>query len=192
MIARYQLGLLLCLKDLYKVKIRVFDPIFRQQEIDLLEGFGFEVLIKNSEGKYPVEKTTLFFLPHCPKQLSNNLIWANWSLNLSNCIIVANSFTNILETNNKKAIEENAGYILRISPHLLELAIINTFRYYDIFNDLALHVFPYKKLRLLSDDFWKYNHQEPDYHRNDLEFVRNKLDNLRIVSFSIDRDGALT
>lgn len=178
-VARYQLGLLLCLKDLYKVKVSIFDPVFTEIENDLLTELECHVLHKNIEGKYLVDKTTLFFLPHCPKQLANNLLWANWGLTLNNCIIIANSFSNLLERNSKISIQENAAYILNISPYTLELAVINMFKYYDVFNDLAVHVFPYKNLRLVADDFWKYpNNHEPKYLSSDIEFITNKLNDL--------------
>lgn len=173
-VSRYQLGLLLCLRDVFNVKVSIFDPVFTERERLILKELNCVCLTENLEGKYLVDKTTLFYLPHCPKQLSNNLIWANWGLNLSNCIIIANSFSNILETNTRKVIQENAAYILNISSYVSELSIINTFKYYDIFNDLAVHVFPFRKLCLLSDDFWKYQ-DEPRYESHDIEFVTNKL-----------------
>ena len=39
----------------------------------------------------------LFFLPHCPKQLSNNLLWSNWRPDkLRRLVVVGNSFKRIL------------------------------------------------------------------------------------------------
>ena len=32
----------------------------------------------------------LFFMPHCPYQLYNEIIWRNWGLNLKNIIIIGN------------------------------------------------------------------------------------------------------
>ena len=61
--------------------------------MEALERLGVAQILVNEEGKRTVDKTTVFFMPHCPMQLYNNVIWANWSLNLSNVIVVGNSFT---------------------------------------------------------------------------------------------------
>lgn len=177
MIARYQLALLLCLRDLYSnAKTIVYDPIFNVNDRSILNALDFNVLYNNVEGKYCVKEksTTLFYLPHCPKQLTNNLLWANWGIQLSNCVIVANSFTKIIESNTKRHISQNAEYVLNISPYVTELAIVNSFKYFDIFNDTAIHIFPWENISLISQDFWDY-HKDPKYTDSDIEFITNKL-----------------
>ncbi|KAK5649959.1 hypothetical protein RI129_000988 [Pyrocoelia pectoralis] len=175
MIARYQLALLLLIKDLYDVKVIAYDPIFNSNDHAILKSLDIHIPNCNIEGKYklPEKNATLFYLPHCPKQLTNNLLWANWGLLLNYCIIISNSFTNVIESNSKRHIEKNADYLLNISPFLTELPIINSFKYYDIFNDLAIHIFPLENLSLISQDLWQY-HIEPVYTDEDLEFIKNK------------------
>ncbi|XP_057665906.1 SRR1-like protein [Diorhabda carinulata] len=162
LIARYQLAAILSLSDLYNVKISAYDPIFTEKDKELLSKFEVNVLSENLEGKFHLSghETVLFYLPHCPKQLTNNLLWANWGLNLANCIIISNSFTNIIESNSSAHLVLNAYYISKIQPYVLELAIINSFKYYEIFNDTAIHVFP--KLNYVCPDLWKDN-PEPVY-----------------------------
>ncbi|KAF5295986.1 hypothetical protein FQA39_LY12758 [Lamprigera yunnana] len=174
MISRYQFALLLLLKELYKAKVILYDPIFNDDDHAILKNFELNVLSYNNEGKYQLvhSSTTIFFLPHCPKQLSNNLLWANWGLSLSYCIVIANSFTKIIETHSKRHILENAPYILNISPFVTELPIINTFKYFDIFNDLAIHIFPLENLSFISEDFWQYR-IEPKYSEEEVEFISN-------------------
>lgn len=178
-IARYQFALLLCLKELYNVDVYVYDPIFSENDISLLNHFGINILEKNLEGKYKIinRETTLFYLPHCPKQLTNNLVWANWGLNLNYCIIISNSFNRIIENSSKTTLIENAEYISKITPYVHELAIINTFKYYEVFNDTSIHVFP--KLNLISPDFWEYC-SEPKYLDEDIEFVTSNVNKLLI------------
>lgn len=177
MIARYQLALLICLRDLYTTKCYVYDPIFNENDLKLLRHYNIEILLVNQEGKYQAKQcsSTIFFLPHCPKQLSNNLLWANWGLELHNCIIIANSFTQIIETNSKRIINANAEYICKAYPHFNELAVINTFKYYDIFNNLAIHIFPWENLSLISKDFWK-SKEEPNYRESDVEFITKAIE----------------
>lgn len=174
-ISRYQLALLLSLREKYAVELYIYDPVFTEREIVLLNELNCKVLSENIEGKYRVkgDKSTLFYLPHCSKQLSNNLLWANWGLQLSRCIIIANSFNKIVEGNTKKT-NQNIDYILNVSPYMSEFCVINTFKYFDIFNDTAIHVFPPDKLKLLSEDFWSYNF-EPKYLKNDMEFISVSL-----------------
>lgn len=168
LISRYQFALLLCLKDFYEVDIQVYDPIFSAADINVLEYFEVSLLEENLEGKYKVHgKNVLFYLPHCPKQLSNNLLWANWGLTLSHCIIISNSFNSIIENSSSKILKANAEYISRICPYTLELPVINSFKYFEIFNDTAVHFFP--KLNMLPQDLWD-QFTEPVY-LEDIEFV---------------------
>ncbi|XP_050507141.1 SRR1-like protein [Diabrotica virgifera virgifera] len=128
-------------------------------------------------GKYSINtnKTVLFYMPHCLKQLTNNLLWANWGLNLGHCVVVSNSFHKIIESNSTRHVVECANYITKILPYVFEVAIINTFKYYEVFSDMAVHVFP--KMNLVCPDAWE-NHQEPSYKQNDVEFVSKTVNSL--------------
>lgn len=180
-VSRYQLALLLHLKDLYNVKVYVYDPIFSESERVILTKFNCEVLNHNSEGKHSIKdnESTLFYLPHCPKQLCNNLLWSNWGLKLSCCIIICNSFTNILEAEPTRILAKSCEYILNISPYVVELAVINNFKYHDIFNDTAIHIFPSSKISLIAEDFWRFK-EEPVYPDSDTEFVTKKMSCVKI------------
>lgn len=180
-ISRYQLALLLCLKNTYNTTVYVHDPIFSETEKQILKTLGLLVLEDNKEGKYKVrsDAVSIFYLPHCPKQLTNNLLWINWNLNLKNCVLIANSFTNIIENSTKRILTESASYILNISPYTVELPVINTFKYFEVFNDTAIHIFPTKKLNLIPCDFWN-NNLEPVYRANEVEFITNKFVNIQL------------
>ena len=81
-------------------QVSVFDPAHSDLERSVLGLLGFEVLDTNCEGRFEVtedDSIQLFYLPHCHKQLSNNLLWANWSLEkLQKLVVVGNSFKRIL------------------------------------------------------------------------------------------------
>lgn len=162
----------MCFRDKLDIKVFVQDPVLWKIEDEILNDLNCEVLKNNLEGKYKVETCAkIFYLPHCPKQLTNNLLWSNWGLNLKNCIIISNSFCTLTENLTKRQLIHDANYISDILPHTLELAVINSFKYFDVFNDTAIHIFPLNKISLLSTDFWE-NREEPSYNDN-IEFIKN-------------------
>jgi len=174
--SRYQFGLLLCLKDHFSANVCIFDPIFYSAEIEILTELGCEVITANEEGKRKTtpDTVTLVYLPHCPRQLTNNFLWTNWGPELKNCIIFSNRFSKIIESQPKRILNANAGYILNIIPYTEEFSLDNSFRYKDIFNDLAIHFFPQERLASLSQDFWNLC-EEPKYSADETEFITNKL-----------------
>ncbi|KAF7268753.1 SRR1-like protein [Rhynchophorus ferrugineus] len=175
-ISRYQFVLLLCLKELYKLEVLLYDPVFNENDIFVLKYFGMIVESKNIEGKYLVtdNKTTLFYLPHCPKQLLNNLLWANWGLSLSCCIIISNSINKVVEDHTIKELSISGEYIAKISPYALELGLVNNFKFFEVFNDTSLHFFPINDLSIVPVDFWEEN-VEPVYNDGDVEFITSQF-----------------
>ena len=76
-------------------EVFVYDPILTCSEKKILTKLNLKLFETNQEGHYLFEKnTTVYFLPHCPKQLLNNLLWSNWD-NLDFVYIIGNSFKNI-------------------------------------------------------------------------------------------------
>lgn len=174
--ARFQFGLLLSLKDHFSASVSVFDPVFYNTEIEILTDLGCEVITVNEEGKHKTspDRVTLVYLPHCPKQLTNNFLWTNWGPELKNCIIFSNSFSKIVESQPERILNISAGYILNIIPYTEELSVDNSFRYKDIFNDTAIHIFPQKKLNFVTQGFWN-SCDEPKYSADETEFITKKL-----------------
>ncbi|XP_066141675.1 SRR1-like protein [Euwallacea fornicatus] len=178
-VARYQLALLLCLKDMLEVELLVADPAFNSSDLDILKHFSINVQDNNVEGKYYVNNyngTVLFYLPHCPKQLMNNLLWSNWGLSLNKCVIIGNSFNGIVDSTSKWELSKSAEYINKILPYVLELAFVNNFKFFEVFNDTSIHIFLMEKLNLLTEEFW-IEHMEPEYSDSDIEFIRKTMDN---------------
>ncbi|XP_078585431.1 SRR1-like protein [Branchiostoma floridae x Branchiostoma japonicum] len=142
--ARYQLGFLLLLRDVLKVpgSCFVYDPLFSPGEEQLLEKLGFQHIQKNEEGKRPVNKRTLFYMPHCGKPLYNNLLWSNWGPRLSNLAVLGNSLSNMALRCTSQELEKAAFYIHSILDYTKEFPLPNNFHFLDIFNDTSLHLFP--------------------------------------------------
>ncbi|CAH0683281.1 unnamed protein product [Spodoptera exigua] len=175
-ISKYQLALLLCLKDHCKPsKVLVHDPIFYKKECEVLKKLGLEVILENSEGGYIIsdKAPTLVYLPHCPKQLTNNFLWSNWGVNLHNCLLICNSFQSLFDNQPSRILSETVPYILKIFPHTSEETLLNNFKYTDIFNDTAIHYFTKENLEQLDPDFWVKG-DKPTYENTE-EFITSLM-----------------
>lgn len=171
--SKFQLSFLLALLKTFSVQGHVFDPVLTKCEKEILTALGFETPEENLEGRYQVEedqdKYTLFYLPHCPKQLTNNILWANWE-SLQNCVIIGNSFNSCVLNLSKRQLE-SVSYLRQASKFVKEEVIQNNFQYPDVFNNLSLHRF---ESNLNPDS--KKSSEPPKYPETDLEFIRSNGD----------------
>ncbi|XP_038293032.1 SRR1-like protein [Canis lupus familiaris] len=176
-IARYQLTFLLLFLEKCRIPRRhcwVYDPLFSQLEIGVLNSLGLTVLNENEEGKRSVDgEPTIFYMPHCGTALYNNLLWSNWSLDaLSQMLLIGNSFRGLEERLLGRILQKNYTYIAKILKGLEELELPETSQYTDVFNDTSIHWFPVQKLQQLPTDTWAFQ-EEPDYQDcEDLEIIR--------------------
>lgn len=164
--AQYQLTLLLALKEELNCPVEVFDPIFSQSEREILDHLKLKISAQNTEGKIVVTPSsfTLFILPHCPKELINNIFFSNWSPEkLRNCIVYGNSLEK-LKLNTPKRFLEPFHYLVNSDNIAEEIEVPNNFRFTDIFNDLSLHYFPDRLLSGVDSAFW--DNPEPAYTSN--------------------------
>jgi len=164
--AKFQLLLFLAFsKHIKNDNLFVFDPILTSSEKCILTKLNLKTFENNQEGHYLFEKsTTVYFLPHCPKQLLNNLLWSNWS-NLDFVYIIGNSFKNLILNFSQNQLQ-SVKYIQQVSEIITESEIKNSFQYKDIFNNLSFHHFQLtNKLPPKSPEVPKYT--------EDLEFVQN-------------------
>nr|CAG4642856.1 EOG090X0FII [Evadne anonyx] len=162
-ISLYQLALLLNLGDNFECPIEVFDPIFNEIDKKIISDLKLVLSTENCEGKKKQSSSdvTLFFFPHCPRELSNNLLYANWDpYLLPNCIIYANSFEKV-RTNTPRRFLTNYHYLLQTENIVSESAVVNNFHLPDIFNDLSIHTFHCDQLNSVPSNFWDC--PEPTY-----------------------------
>ncbi len=96
--SRRQLALLTRLQTLC-ASVTAYDPAFTGFERQFLRHLGISVLSVNKEGRIKAsEGRTVFYLPHCPKQLTDNVLRANWNRDaLSRVVLIGNSFSAIVE-----------------------------------------------------------------------------------------------
>lgn len=171
--SRFQLAYILLIKEHFNIKSANFsDPIFSSQEKLLLETLNCQLIAENLEGKFQIENNnkTIFYLPHCPKQLTNNILWKNWGLQLQNIILIGNSFDSLICSTPERILKSNAEFILKINPFVRELFLENNFKFSDIFNDTSIHLFEKDKIENIEIDFWE-NISEPIYKKEDTEFI---------------------
>lgn len=170
--SKYQLSLLLAIKYEFKViNCYVYDPTFTDTERTYLTKIGCDSICQNEEGKRKLLPNTFVFMPHCPRQLLNNLLWANWEKDiLTSCIVVCNSIDQTVTSTPNRILNKDAYYIQKVSPYVIERTFPDDFIYDDIFNDMSLHTFPNENLNVLEDIFWKRG-EEPSYDNDVLEFI---------------------
>lgn len=177
MTSRYQLAFLILLKEkMGNIRLELYDPSFTPNEIKVMSTtLDFIVLEENEEGHRLVRGDgagVLFFMPHAPHQLVNNLIYTNWTPeSISKCVCICNSFENLKVNFPKRVLQQNLGYIDRSERIVVEYGIINTFPYKDIFNDMAIHSFPLGRIKELHlpAEYWEKCFK-PQYKQ--LEFVQ--------------------
>lgn len=178
LISRHQLAFILALRsELGVERISFHEPILSRAEIEILRKLDCDVWSKNLEGKVLLDsaKVNIVFSPHCPKQLTNNLLWRNWCpTSLRSLVYIGNSFGNLLNSTPSRYLETDAKFVVRIHPFAEEVPIENSYRFSDIFNDTSIHVFPSERLSSLSESFWQDETDEPNY-TEDIELITSDI-----------------
>lgn len=168
----HQLACLLLLKDYFKVKTSVYDPVFTPCDKVSLASHGIDVLEHNDEGKtrIPASGNTLIFFPHVPNQLVNNFLWANWNPALRNCVIISNTFSVVVDRYFSKP--DHLSFMRRILSYCEEKPIENTYPIEFAFNDLAVHSF--LAIENTEPNFWQ-TYSEPFYEDSAVEYFVKDL-----------------
>jgi SRR1 len=99
-----QLALALCIQRKVHVlkrsviELLFFDPCSTIEELRFLkERYAINVITVNERGNYNVGHTdTIFFMPHCPPQLYENVVWSNFH-NVHRILLIGNSLRNLAE-----------------------------------------------------------------------------------------------
>jgi hypothetical protein len=103
----WQLACALCLRDHLRsddgrdIRLLYYEPFSTAFEDTILAGLKVQVLTVNERAKRPIDAVpTLFFMPHCPSELYDNVLWSNWDeLAVSTPLIIfGNSLRNHCES----------------------------------------------------------------------------------------------
>ena len=172
--SKYQLAALLSMKLVYCSNVYIYDPLFTKNEIECLKQLNLQVIENNEEGKRTLNNhSTLLFMPHCTKQLTNNLLYANWSPLIHNCILLGNSWSELECHTTEASLKQSAHFLYKLKPYVTEITLKNNFQYPNTFSGTSLHIFTKQNLDKVPSDFWD---NKPDivYSKNDPEFITVK------------------
>lgn len=164
-----------------------YDPVFDALERAFLHSRGCAVLTRNHEGRHTAHAShgcTLFFMPHCGRQLYSNLLTANWGAEtLARLLILGNSLTSYAGLpGTDRAAAWSA--LFRALPLLSETRIgppaggIGGRRpsgeasgdgaaemiFANAFNNTSLHAFDPQSTRAMGPAWWKRPFEPPPAH----------------------------
>ena len=75
------------------IRVAIFDPVMTPEETRVCtDTLQFSIMPNNSYGKIGNEDKnviSIYYMPHCPYQLYNNILWANWD-RLQRVVVVGN------------------------------------------------------------------------------------------------------
>ncbi|GAX21247.1 hypothetical protein FisN_1Lh076 [Fistulifera solaris] len=91
----WQLALVLRLQSTFNVPLLYYDPCTTHFETEFLEKMGVHVIASDEKG-VRTSAHTLFFMPHCPCGLYENVLWSNWQ-HLESIFIFGNSLKSYSE-----------------------------------------------------------------------------------------------
>ncbi|RHY05897.1 hypothetical protein DYB25_001786 [Aphanomyces astaci] len=127
----------------------LFDPIMTQDDKEVASAVDFVVLATNEQGhrRSADSLQTLFFMPHCGKQLYQNVLLSNWTT-LQRVFILGNSFS-AYDDRVVAAAERRTSIFSALVPYTAEVAVgkitksWSEYVQYDAaFNDLRYYRLP--------------------------------------------------
>lgn len=145
---RLQLSLAILLKRKFSWigDIEVFDPVLSTTECQVLEALGCSVLSINEQGQRCAQKPTMFFMPHCESMLYDNLLRANWGVELLNHVVLFGNSFDAYEKNvsysKNSAMVDSTRHILAIRQSTKEFGIQTVSDdYFGAFHTSSWHFF---------------------------------------------------
>jgi len=178
-ISQHQFALLTHLKEgLFKVvdNVYLYDPVLSTTDYEIASRFGCarkEIQI----GRYKIQKKTVFFMPHCPRALYNNVLLENWSgESLLDILIIGNSFSGYdLKQMSKNNAKNRISLVHRILPCVQEYPLSNDVNKYSeifmAFHDTSIHSFHTESNNqiFMNGDFLREESNELITINNDIE-----------------------
>ncbi|KAI8328756.1 SRR1-domain-containing protein [Chlamydoabsidia padenii] len=159
--ARYQLMLALAIQDIIKLKkgrVSIYDPVMTSLDKEACTHYGLQVIEQDEECKRSVTASTLFYMPHCAKNLYSNTISANWTREqLQHVTFIGNDFVDMYITSQPDStLRRECPYLIPAST-LVESTPFpdHLFNINNVFNNLAIQHFPLAKIpQDKYDPFW--------------------------------------
>jgi hypothetical protein len=177
--SRFQLALLLLIVDELSADkslvdqigiVELYDPVFNKADRLLIqEKLGFCLSARNEQCMRSVEPhaLTLFYMPHCPKSLYNNILYSNWCMSgLQSIVLLGNSFATIKSITAEDVMRRTYSYITDSFNFLEETKLEYTCDVTNAFYDINIHCF-----RFVDDSSYKFldssRLQRPVYDESD-------------------------
>jgi len=145
----------------------VYDPVLTPLEVEFARSRGCTVPEHNGEGRICAEEATLFFMPHCAKQLYCNVLAANYRPEaLARLAILGNSFESYAQVlhSSRRDAEAEWSHMIRLAPYVTEVSCdqgLAVGAFSNAFNNLSLHTFSSASLPSEHDEFWKAPFTQP-------------------------------
>lgn len=141
--SQHQLSFVLAIRKIFGVTNRIIfhEPILRSEAKELLRDFDCFVEENNYVAKVLLNPNTFAFLPHCPKQLTNNLLWTNEKVILKKSLFFCNSFDTLVVQTPERLLKQEALCILTVNKFVTEVSVKNHYPLKTVFNDISLHSF---------------------------------------------------
>ncbi|BES94384.1 SRR1 [Nesidiocoris tenuis] len=149
----YQFALVFKMSQSLGCPLYLYDPVFSEADSKLFESLECSLHL-DDRGHYKIDRTTLFFLPHCPRFVYENLLRANWGPDLSKCVIFGDDLLSIADKLPTRTLKDNLPFIHGCQPFVEVFPIENNFKFDDVFNDLAVHIFSPSKLASVDPETW--------------------------------------
>jgi len=158
--ARAQLAFLLSTCDscdIERNKVSVYDPVFTEGDVQLLRDLHFNCLTDNT-ATYPILKPTILFMPHCDRNLYENMLRENWTKEgLRKMVLIANRFSEYVDNIPSHNLMAESPCLLRIAPYL-ESVELPTLKYpITAFNNMSIQLVKREAWPALDQDtsFWR-------------------------------------
>jgi len=120
--ARAQLAFLLSTCDscdIERRKVLVCDPVFTEADVELLRSLQLNCLADQAQAKYPLLKPTILFMPHCDRNLYENILRENWTKDrLQNMLLIANRFSEYADSIPSHKLMAESPCLSRLAPYL--------------------------------------------------------------------------
>jgi len=139
-------------------EIEIYDPVLSPIDREVINCLGFTCLSHNEYARRTAEAPTLFYMPHCPMHLYNNVLHANWTADNLNRIVVLGNPLSAYKLDHLRYI---VAIVNDASTREFEVPVrykdeeITTTTVGHVFNDFAWHFFPFSGTQNDLDDLFR-------------------------------------
>ncbi|KAI8998825.1 hypothetical protein BD414DRAFT_476187 [Trametes punicea] len=163
--ARAQLAFLLAACDdlsIDRTRVSVFDPVFVDQDLELLAQLRLTHLSENQQASYGMRSPTIVFMPHCDLHLYENLLRENWSQErLPNVFLIANRLSDYAESIPSRKLTSEHPCVARLAPYLTSRPLRPCTPYPTAFNNTSIQFVRSACLEERDADWWELPGRPP-------------------------------